>query len=122
MKTIDNLQNKSQKELVDIARSLQAEIQNIQETLQNKIILKDKKINHLQEKLKAYIAQRYGRKSEKMSQGPQSELFDEAENLVFDNTFEDEAQEITVPAHTRKKKTGRKPLPEYLDHIRKEYE
>jgi len=66
----------------------------------------------LQEQLNLALARRYAASSEKLSPD-QYRLFDEAE---ADTGAEPEAEEITVPAHTRKKR-GRKKLPEVLPRV-----
>jgi transposase len=66
----------------------------------------------LQEQLNLALARRYAASSEKLSPD-QYRLFDEAES---DTEAEPEADEITVPAHTRKK-GGRKKLPETLPRV-----
>lgn len=73
----------------------------------------------LQEQLNLAIARRYAASSEKV-QADQFRLFDEAE--VDNETENDDALSLlnedddstTVSKHTRKKKTGRKPLPDSL--------
>jgi transposase len=74
------------------------------------------KVLTLQEQLNLALARRYAASSEKLSPD-QVNLFDEAEcdvNLEVDE--EDDAEAISVPAHTRKK-SGRKPLPDTLPRV-----
>jgi len=66
----------------------------------------------LQEQLNLALARRYAASSEKISPD-QYRLFDEAET---DTEVELESDEVTVPAHTRKK-GGRKKLPESLPRV-----
>jgi len=66
----------------------------------------------LQEQLNLALARRYAASSEKISPD-QYRLFDEAE---ADTEEEPEDDEITVPAHTRKKR-GRKKLPDTLPRV-----
>jgi transposase len=81
----------------------------------------------LQEQLNLAIARRYAASSEKISPD-QFRLFDEAE--VDDNDADDDESTLlsneenttTVAEHTRKKKTGRKPLPESLTRVDVVYE
>ena len=92
----------------DIAtlKSLVADQVARNEQLQSKVIL-------LQEQLNIALAKRYAASSEKISPD-QIRLFDEAEAEAL---TEAEAQEtVTIPAHRRKKR-GRKALPENLPRI-----
>jgi len=66
----------------------------------------------LQEQLNLALARRYAASSEKISPD-QYRLFDEAET---DTEVELESDEVTVPAHSRKK-GGRKKLPESLPRV-----
>ncbi len=75
--------------------------------------------NRLQEQLNLAIARRYAASSEKIPVN-QFRLFDEAEVETDDALFplsNDDNDTTTVAAHTRKKKTGRKPLPDNLPRM-----
>jgi len=79
----------------------------------------------LQEQLNLAIARRYAASSEKISPD-QIPLFDEAENDNASSESEDEAtlneNDTVVAEHTRKKKTGRKPLPKSLVRVNEVHE
>lgn len=109
---------------VDLLKSLVAEQIARNEQLQvdkQAIIQKNKHLKAqvltLQEQLNLALARRYAASSEKISPD-QYRLFDEAETDT-DATPEDD--EITIPAHTRKK-GGRKKLPETLPRVAVVYE
>ena len=74
--------------------------------------LLESRILTLQEQLNLALARRYAASSEKISPD-QYRLFDEAET---DTEVELENDEVTVPAHTRKK-GGRKKLPDSLPRV-----
>jgi transposase len=73
----------------------------------------EEKVGYLQGKL-------FGRKSEKISSGKylQTLLFDEVEDTVDQSLAYDDDDTIIVPTHKRKK-PGRKPLPENLPRVEK---
>ena len=73
------------------------------------------KVLSLQEQLNLALARRYAASSEKLSPD-QIRLFDEAEQDTVNETETDSEQNISVPAHTRKK-SGRKKLPEALPRV-----
>jgi len=81
----------------------------------------------LQEQLNLAIARRYAASSEKISPD-QFRLFDEAENDTetseseYETALNENVNATVVAEHTRKKKTGRKPLPETLVRVNKTYE
>ncbi len=76
----------------------------------------------LQEQLNLAIARRYAASSEKISPD-QFRLFDEAEVETDEEPLENDDNESTMVAeHTRKKKTGRKPLPKNLVRVDKVHE
>ena len=99
-------------------------------SLQNDVIKKDKRISEqstaimrLQEQLKLALDRQFGKKSEKRPvDDPQAMLFDEADLPVDQKEIDEEEETITIPSHERKSKKGRKPLPENLPRIRKEYD
>ena len=79
----------------------------------------------LEEHIRQLIQKRFGASSEKYSPD-QVNLFDEAEQEQQTQEEESDGQEseddeITVPAHTRKK-VGRKPLPDHLPLVREEHD
>ena len=74
-------------------------------------------IDHLRQQIEWLKKQVFGKKSEKRAQeqaddGAQASLFD----AECDATEREEAEEISVPEHTRKK-GGRRPLPEHLPRV-----
>ncbi len=73
------------------------------------------KVSLLQEQLNLALARRYAASSEKISPD-QIHLFDEAEFDTVAADIEAADEEITVPAHTRRK-SGRKKLPENLPRV-----
>jgi len=81
----------------------------------------------LKEQLNLAIARRYAASNEKIP-ADQFRLFDEAENDAETSESEcktvlsEDADATVVAEHTRKKKTGRKPLPETLVRVNKIYE
>ena len=97
---------------VDLLKSLVADqlARNEQLSAQNQRY--KAQVLSLQEQLNLALARRYAASSEKISPD-QYRLFDEAE---ADIETEPEAEEITVPAHTRRKR-GRKKLPETLPRV-----
>ncbi|ABK42848.1 transposase IS66 [Magnetococcus marinus MC-1] len=112
MKTLPKTLPDDPAALREIILSLQAENVLLQD--------KSKRMEHeaqlLREKLNILIAKRFGRSSEK-SDPRQLGLFDEAEVTAAEEPEED-AEEIQVPAHSRKVKSkGRKPLPEWLPRV-----
>ena len=74
-------------------------------------------INALEEKIRYLQGKLFGRRSEKhvLNDDSQVRLFDEPEDAV-DQEAVSEEEEIIVPAH-RRKKPGRKPLPEDLPRV-----
>jgi transposase len=83
--------------------------------LKNIIHNYESEVRILQEQIKCLTDKIYGRKSEKIFNSPyqQLPLFDIPEPEL---PIADEPEEITIPAHKRKKR-GRKPLPENLPRI-----
>ena len=100
--------------------------------LQSEVLSQQEKTNEqtaaifmLQEQLKLALDRQFGKKSEKrLDNDPQAMLFDEADMPVDQDKLDAEEETMTVPAHERKKqnKKGRKPLPDNLERIRKEYD
>lgn len=66
----------------------------------------------------------FGRKSEKLTEAERKQLylFNEAELGANEASKEESEEKIAVPAHTRTKKRGRKPLPENLPRERVVYD
>ncbi len=97
---------------VDLLKSLVADqrARNAQLSAQNQRY--KAQVLSLQEQLNLALARRYAASSEKIAPD-QYRLFDEAE---VDTPAEPEAEEITVPAHTRRK-PGRKKLPVSLPRV-----
>ena len=77
-------------------------------------------IKCLEEKISLLEGRLFGRKSEKISTGKylQTLLFNEVEDSVDKSLADDDDDTTMVPAHKRKK-PGRKPLPENLPRIEK---
>jgi transposase len=72
-------------------------------------------ISQLREYIRLLKSQRFGARSER-SHSSQMGLFNEAESIVDedDGKADSETSSIEVPAHTRRKRGGRKPLPAFL--------
>jgi len=97
-------------ELKDMFVSLAALHQEKEQEYQSQIHLLHEQIRHLRSKL-------FGRKAEKYVEGghEQVALFDEVEQVA--SSDEDNAsEEVAIAAHKRKKR-GRKPLPEALPRV-----
>lgn len=115
MKDIENLQQKSKEEIIEILQSFlnkKDALINQQAEIINK---QSEKINDLHHQLKQAIQSHYGKKSEKLSniENQQYNLFDEADLPKNVDAVTKENEEITIASYTRKK-TGRKPLPKDL--------
>ncbi len=78
--------------------------------LEQQVVELQATINVLHEELRLLRAQKFGPRSEAMP-AEQGQLFNEAE--AIDAEVADDEESIEVPAH-RRKKGGRKPLPEHL--------
>jgi transposase len=105
-------------ENVDVLKTLLLQ-QSLQiEQLQTENSQYKTKVLSLQEQLNLAIAKRYAASSEKIAPG-QFRLFDEAESELDEEetVLSCEENTATVTAHSRQKKTGRKPLPETLPRI-----
>ena len=101
--------------LTDTPDSLKEIVIALQDEIVELCARYDKENSLLREQIQLLRAQLFGRKSEKVipADGPQPlPLFDMPESV----DDEEEAEEIHVPGHTRKKR-GRKPLPEELPRI-----
>lgn len=71
------------------------------------------KIEGLKEQIAIYLRQRFGRKSEQVSK-EQLEFFDESE---VESIVTDDSDDITVPAHKRKRRGKRLKIPDHLPRI-----
>jgi transposase len=97
------------------------------ESLRRLLEGRDREIRHLQarvdqleEEKRRLLARQYGPSSEK-DPTPQMRLFNEPE-AVADSAVEEEPEAaVTVPEH-RRRKSGRKPLPEHLPRIEVEHD
>ncbi len=80
------------------------------------------RIEQLEEEKRRLLSRRYGPSSEK-DPSPQLRLFNEPEALQDEDEADTEDTEalVTVPAHKRRK-SGRKPLPEHLPRIEVEHD
>ena len=85
-----------------------SKLQSIIENLKSAALEKDELIAQLRHQLSVLRVARFGRKTEKYSEG-QLGLFDEAELDVSDK--EPESEEETVVVKNKAKNPGRKPLP-----------
>ena len=76
---------------------------------------RNEEIGQLREYIRLLKSQRFGPSSER-SHSSQMGLFNEAESIVDedDGLVDGAASTIEVPAHTRRKRGGRKPLPAFL--------
>jgi len=103
------LKQKSKEELIELAVSLDIELQN----RNKKIVEQELTIEQLLERLNLFRNEKFGNKSEKSKD---LAIIDEA-GIIPDENVE-EAEDIIVSAHTRKRNGnnngGRKPLPENL--------
>lgn len=98
--------------------SKRAELPDDPELLKALVREKDFRIAVLEEELRLHILKRFGASSEKANPD-QLGLFNEAEATTAETVTAEAApvEEISVPAHTRKK-PGRKPLPAELERVR----
>lgn len=88
-----------------------------QERFARQLRHKDTHIAYLEEKLRLAAHRAYGRRSEASDDDPQGDLFNEAETLVEENTAEDTAEQdaqTETLTYTRRKRAGRRALPEHL--------
>jgi transposase len=126
MKTLNKTQEKSPSELLETIALLQQQLLEKDNTLNQKneiIKSKDTLIENLEYRLTLALRYRYASRKEALeTDHPQRSLFNEAELSFPEETQEvTEVQTVTVNTHTRKK-TGRKPLPQDLPRIRREYD
>jgi len=89
------------------------------EVLKRMICEYHSKVSLLEEEIRFWKHKLFGSKSEKLSAAERLQLclFNEAEQGVVEKEPEEPEEEIAVPAHTRAKKRGRKPLPENLPRV-----
>ena len=75
-------------------------------------------IHFLEEQIRFFKARLYGRKSEKLTEEELKQLFlfNEAEEIIEKPSSEEQAEELIVEGHTRKK-VGRRPLPEAFPRV-----
>ena len=110
-------------ELIALVQEQQAQLANSEkrnERLQKKLQSKDNTIEKLEERLRALLIHRFGKRSERIDPN-QFTLFNEAE-LTVDADVTDEAlsgasQQIDVKPHSRKQGGNRKALPEHLARV-----
>ena len=90
------------------------------ERLQKKLQSKDNTIEKLEERLRALLIHRFGKRSERINPN-QFTLFNEAELTVdAEATDEEQAgadQQIDAKPHSRKRGGARRPLPEHLPRV-----
>ena len=86
------------------------------ERLEKKLQGKSDIIEKLEERLRALLIHRFGRRSEKFNPD-QFTLFNEAEHTVDTQALDDDADEINVKPHSRARNNARKPLPECLPRV-----
>ena len=98
----DKLQKKTKDELIDF-------IFELSDAFQKKVAALEKTIEALSEQIKLLKHNRFGASSEKQADVPQDYFFDEAEMPANQSDIEADEEEITIPAHTRKKR-GKKRL------------
>ena len=97
-----------------VAQDPFAEIETLKQTLHER----DLRIAILEEKLRLALHKRFAASSEKVSPD-QPDLFNEAE-AIFAQAVAEEAT-TTVPEHKRRKR-GRKPLPDHIPRTRIEHD
>ncbi len=96
-------------------------LENLQQenaALKKQLETKDSHIKILEEKIKMDKIARFAKRSEKQTDANQLGIFDECEEPLEAEAFDDSEVEITVPEHKRKKR-GRKPLPSNLPRVDK---
>jgi transposase len=91
------------------------------ENLINLVEEQAKQIQLLEEQILAYQLRQFANKSEKINPN-QASLFDEAQLPKSEEKILAQEEEITVAAHTRNKKVGRKPLPSALPRVPRIYD
>ncbi len=99
-------------DLPDSIEELRALVRLQQQTHGVEISERDEEISQLREYIRLLRSQRFGPRSER-SVPDQMGLFNEAETLCEDAP-DTEEDSIEVPAHTRRKRGGRRPLPAFL--------
>ena len=93
-------------------------LQNQQEYFQIQEEKYQSRIDYLEEQLRLLRNELFGRKSEKPPRQDQDQipLFGEPEQQKEADSSEQEEKTVDIPAH-RRKKGGRKPLPEHLPRV-----
>jgi transposase len=99
-------------DLPDSIEDLRALVLRQQEQHETEISERDEEITQLREYIRLLKSQRFGPSSERTAPD-QMGLFNEAETLCEEASSAEEAC-IEVPAHARRKRGGRRPLPAYL--------
>jgi transposase len=112
--------------LPDNSAELKQFVEQLSTSFADKEVEYQKRINILEEAVRYYQGKLFGRKSERrVEDSPQEQLsfFDELEqnSESVPESNEDPTQEILVPEHKRKKR-GRRPLPEDLPRIEVEHD
>lgn len=102
-------------ELPDTIEELRALVFLQQENHEVELSERNEEISQLREYIRLLKSQRFGARSER-SHVSQLGLFNEAEAIADedDAQTESDVSRIEVPAHTRRKRGGRKPLPAFL--------
>lgn len=133
MEELQNIQEKTHEELVNIIHSLSHSALNYKQTIEQQqlhvskceqtIEQQQSYIATLQEQLNLSKLRHFGRKSEKNTANGQLELglFDEAVEPDNIDEIVEADETITVPEHKRKK-SGRKPLPKGLPRVQYVYD
>ena len=111
----------SSQEIIDDLQKKLAEKEKKEAHYLNVIKAKELELKLLHEKFRLEMARRYGPKSEQLSEDERKQLslFDEDGdiNQSEQDAIKDDEIEITVPAHTRKRKVGKKSFPDHLPRI-----
>lgn len=82
-----------------------------------KLTSQEQQLRYLEAQLRLALCRRYGKRSERQTDDPQSDLFNEAEELVACEdaaASDDKAKGTPVKGHTRHASSGRQTLPEHL--------
>lgn len=83
----------------------------------------ERELETFKEQIRLMVTQRYGRRSERQTDDPTSDLFNEAEALIeaedakasqADPDIDDDADSETITYTRKKSKPGRKPIPDHL--------
>ena len=95
-----------------------ASLQKKNEQLQNNVDSKSRKIDSLEERLRALLAKQYGKSSERFNPN-QLSFLNEAEVIAAGDSEDADGKEDVseVKAHKRTRNNKRKPIPEHLARI-----